>query len=311
VEFKLGIIGLGVISKFYLDAIGYLENVKLIAVCDINIKKLEKFSEQGIDCYKDYKLLFQRTDLDGVIINAPNDKHYEICKHALELGINVCCEKPLTTKIDDARELSLIAKKKKTTLFTAFHRRYNENFLAGLKKINFIKDITKVKASYLEDIKEHAGNDSWYLEPKKCGGGCVVDNGPNVFDTLSFFLGELHVTDVEVIRNNQDIDLQAFVKLKNNEGIPIEVELDWEYKFGEKKDVEIFTKDGKCIFIDMLNNFTIFKSSLYHEYREIIKDFCQIINEGAQYGEAGLDAVRLVNSVYSMEKLNASKEGIK
>ncbi|WP_313427895.1 Gfo/Idh/MocA family protein [Siminovitchia terrae] len=303
---KIGMIGMGVISKFYIHALEYkLNNPVLSAVCDLNEERMRPFLDEGISCFPNYHDLLAQKDIDAVIINVPNDKHFQICRDALREGKHVCCEKPLTLTVGAANELVSLAKMTNITLFTAFHRRYNVHFVRALKEFHSADEIASVHARYLEKIEEHAGEDKWYLEPERCGGGCVADNGPNVFDTLSFFLGNMKVESADITRNQQNVDVKALIQLKTNSGTPVHVELDWAYEHGEKKDVRIMLKDGRKIYVDMLDGFTEFKSSLYHEYKEILLDFKKQIESGGCHGDDGLDSVRLVNETYELEALKA------
>lgn len=49
----------------------------------------------------------ERADcIDVVAIMTPNDSHYPLCVAALEADIDIICDKPLTTTLDDARDLA-------------------------------------------------------------------------------------------------------------------------------------------------------------------------------------------------------------
>ncbi|MFP7736727.1 Gfo/Idh/MocA family protein [Priestia aryabhattai] len=299
---KVGIIGMGVISKFYVDALkNKLKSHALVAVCDLNMERLKPFNNSEILCFTNYHDLLAQKNIDAVIVNVPNDKHFEICRDALLAGKHVCCEKPMTLTLNEANQLVAISHETNLTLFTAFHRRYNIHFVKALKEFGSISEIKSVHANYLELIEEHAGHDKWYLQPERCGGGCVADNGPNVFDTLSFFLGKMVVTSANITRDEHNVDVKSSINLKNDYEVTISVDLDWAYQQGEKKDIYITLKDGREIYVDMLKNFTEFKSSLYHEYEEILIDFKKQIASGCCHGEEGLDAVRLVQETYEAE----------
>ncbi|QYR23488.1 Gfo/Idh/MocA family oxidoreductase [Paenibacillus sp. sptzw28] len=305
-KLRAGMIGLGVISKFYVHALQQrLDNPVLAAVCDLSDARMVPFTEDGLPGFKDYKELLKRDDIDAVIVNVPNDKHFEICRDALLAGKHVCCEKPMTLTLQEAEELVSVSRTTGRTMFTAFHRRYNVHFVNALEQLNSIEDIHSVSAGYLEKIEEHAGEDRWYLQPERCGGGCVADNGPNVFDTLAFFLGKMRVISADITRNERNVDIEARVKLLTGSGIPVSVHLDWAYLHGEKKDIRIHLKNGHTIEADMLAGFTAFKSSLYHEYEEILKDFTTRIKTGGCHGEDGFDAVRLVYETYQAEAIKA------
>ncbi|MEH6650370.1 MAG: Gfo/Idh/MocA family oxidoreductase [Motiliproteus sp.] len=65
-------------------------------------------------CYADYKALFEteagRSDgIQAVSIATPNGTHYAISKAALQAGVHVICEKPLTFTVAEAEELKQLA----------------------------------------------------------------------------------------------------------------------------------------------------------------------------------------------------------
>jgi predicted dehydrogenase len=68
-------------------------------------------------CYGDYQAMFaaEAARPDGiqvVSIATPNSSHYAICKAALQAGLHVICEKPLTTRLEEALELQALAQAK-------------------------------------------------------------------------------------------------------------------------------------------------------------------------------------------------------
>jgi predicted dehydrogenase len=301
---RIGLVGLGVISKFYLAALDRLENPVLAAICDLHEAKLERYRRRGASlpppfaCYTDYRDLLGRADIDAIVINVPNDQHVRICKDALLADKHVCCEKPLATCLKDAQELVDLSQQTGKTLFTAFHRRYNSNVQEALKQLPRANTVAHVTANYLERIEDHAGDDRWYLQPERCGGGCVADNGPNVYDTLSSFLGRLSVVSATLDLDEHGVDRRARVDLTTSARVPVRVHLDWAYDFGEKKDVTIHLTNGQQIYADMLGGFAGFKTSLFHEYEAVLTDFVRVVIAGGRHGEDGLDAVRLVEETY-------------
>ena len=50
-------------------------------------------------------LLDAGIEVDGVLIGSNHASHYDISKVALEAGLHVFCEKPMTTNVDEARSL--------------------------------------------------------------------------------------------------------------------------------------------------------------------------------------------------------------
>lgn len=122
----VGVGGKGVSSIFPL------KNETIIAFCDVdertvtaarnNPRSGELFSEivdgsmkAGAKWYKDYRKMFEELGdkIDGVVISTPDHMHYPITMTALNLGIHVYCEKPLTHTVQEARWIGEAARKNK------------------------------------------------------------------------------------------------------------------------------------------------------------------------------------------------------
>ncbi|MBC2878816.1 MULTISPECIES: Gfo/Idh/MocA family protein [Streptomyces] len=296
---RIGIVGLGVISRFYVAAFDELPGLELAAVCDLRPEALRPFEGRAA-CFTDHRTMIAEAEPDAVVVNVPNDAHAAVCTDLLAAGIAVCVEKPLATTVEDGRALVRLARERGTVLFTSFHRRYNDNALALLDKISGTP-VSSLTVRYLETIEEHAGTDRWYLDPARCGGGCVADNGPNAFDTVRQFLGPVEVTDATVVRDGDGIDRQATVLLRAADGATARVELDWSHP-GETKDIEVRLTDGTVHSADMLAGHPAFKQSLWHEYAGVLRDFATAVRAGEDRSEGGLAALELVAESYRRER---------
>jgi predicted dehydrogenase len=297
---RIGLIGLGVISKFYVAAFDRLPGLELAAVCDLRPAALEPFRDSA-KCYTGHAELLADAAVDAVVVNVPNDVHATVCADALTAGVAVCVEKPLATRVEDGRALAALARDKDVTLFTSFHRRYNSAVLRLLEEVSAADaPVRSLTVRYLERIEDHAGSDRWYLDADRCGGGCVADNGPNAFDLVRLFLGDVDLTAADVVRDALGTDRRAAVALRSTSGATARVELDWSYD-GEVKDVAVELADGTRLFADMLAGHPEFKGSLWHEYVGVLTDFHARLRTGQDPSSGGLAALELVDAVYRAE----------
>lgn len=294
---RIGLIGLGVISRYYLAAFEQVPGVELIAVCDVREDRLAACAGTHRR-FADHHTMLAEADLDAVIVNVPNDIHAQLCSDAIRAGVAVCVEKPLATDLDDARRLCAEAKAARVTLFTAFHRRYNSHFRALVERGREHGAVRAVRAHYDELIEDHIGDDNWYLDMSRCGGGCVADNGPNAIDTVRMFLPELSLTGADIRRDSAGVDRWARLLFDAPGGASAEVLLDWAYHGGERKDVEVTYADGTVLYADALAGVDEFKGSLWHEYAGILADFAARVRTGDDYGDDGLIALELVTAAY-------------
>lgn len=308
-QLRVGMVGLGVISRFYLAALTGIPSLRLAAVCDVDEALLAPFRDR-VRCHRELREMLRCTELDAVVVAVPNDAHFMVCRDVLHARLPVCVEKPLAARLRDGEALVEAARLAGVPLFTAFHRRYNSAVVELIRRLPPALPVRSVVVRYLECIEEHAGSDRWELDPTRCGGGCVADNGPNAFDLARLLLGDVEVTDVSIRRDTQGIDRQARVELRAvASNATARVELDWSYE-GERKDLEVQLVDGSTYTADLLAAHPGFKSSLWHEYVGVLKDFAGLLppNNRAQQGDEGLAALALVDATYRCERLQRSRK---
>ena len=297
---RLAVVGLGVIARYYLRAIERAPGVRLAAVCDVRDEALAPFRGR-VACHGDHRTLLRDEPLDALVVTVPNDVHASVCGDAVRAGVAVCVEKPLATTLADGQALVAAARASGATLFTAFHRRYNSGVRELLDATASAAAIRSLTVRYLERIEDHVGDDRWYLDPARCGGGCVADNGPNAFDLAATFVGELELCGAAIERDAMGTDRRANIALRGATGAAARVLLDWSFD-GECKDVRIELADGAVHTVDMLAGYPEFKSSLRHEYDGILDDFCRTLRAPRPpAADPGLAALRLVDEVYRRE----------
>lgn len=265
-----------------------------MAVCDREPSKAVA-APPGATGYTDHVRMLAQERLDAAVVTAPNDMHARLCADAIGSGAAVCVEKPLALNLAEGEMVTALARERGMPLFTAFHRRYNSEFTALLKRIAG-RTVTEVTVRYLERIEEHAGEETWYLDPDRSGGGCVADNGPNAFDLVETLLGRAEVTGARVERDGAGVDRRADIALQAGTA-RARVLLDWSYP-GERKDVEVRTAEGSVWRADLLAERPAFKESLWHEYEGVAADFAARVRTGRVVEETGLSALRLVDEVY-------------
>ncbi|NUR03590.1 MAG: Gfo/Idh/MocA family oxidoreductase [Streptomyces sp.] len=295
---RLGVVGLGAISPYYLAAAERLPGWELSAVCDTRDQALEQYQGRAAR-FRDHRTLLTQARPDALVVAVPNHVHLPVCREALAAGVPVCVEKPLALTAADGRLLVDLARRCGVPLLTAFHRRYN-TAVRALAHRTAGRKIVAVRVRYLERIEEHLGGEDWYLDPARSGGGCVADNGPNALDLVRMLLGDVTVTGCEIHRDGSGVDRQAVIRLSSPTGATATVELDWSYP-GERKDVEAELADGEVLHADMLAGHPGFKASLWHEYEAILTEFASLAGRCAPVGpgaHGGLPALELVEAAY-------------
>ena len=109
---RLGFIGAGWwATANHMPVLAQRDDVEMVAVCRIGKDELQQVKEKFGFSYasEDYREVLENCELDGVIVASPHTLHYEHARAALEKGVHVMCEKPMTTEAGHARELVRLA----------------------------------------------------------------------------------------------------------------------------------------------------------------------------------------------------------
>lgn len=114
---KVGLVGAGGISKSHIQAWETLDFAKLVAVCDMRPENLAPFEDKH--CYTDLDEMLEREELDILDICVPTFAHVACAKKAMERGIHVLCEKPLSLNPEDAHLLYGLAREKGVAFMVA------------------------------------------------------------------------------------------------------------------------------------------------------------------------------------------------
>lgn len=155
-----------------------------------------------------YDEILNDPTIDLVIVNSPNDTHYEYTKKALEAGKHVVTEKAFTNTYEEAIALDQLAKQKNKKLAVYHNRRYDADFQT-------IQQLIKEdKMGVLQDIHisfERFRND---LSPKKHkeqytpGAGVLFDLGPHLMDQALLISGipDAIFADIRITRSVSVVD---------------------------------------------------------------------------------------------------------
>ena len=189
------IIGYGFISSHghvpsYLERSKKIGDVDIVAVADICEARriLAKKALPFARIYESYEELLKHEagNLDFVDISTPPSDHSKIAHAALNSGLHVLCEKPLTTNLNDARELLAHARRAKRVLFPVHNYKYAPVIktireVIGTGQIGEVRGITlsTFRNTHAKGVNEW--NTHWRRSHSLSGGGIAMDHGSHSF----------------------------------------------------------------------------------------------------------------------------------
>ncbi len=131
-QIRTAVVGVGHMGRWHADKFAALKNSHLVALADQDGDRCRQLaSEFGVDALNDYRDLIGQ--VDAVSIATPTASHFDIAHALLDSGIHVLIEKPMTSTVEQARELVELASGKNVVLQVGHLERFNPA-IAGLTK---------------------------------------------------------------------------------------------------------------------------------------------------------------------------------
>jgi UDP-N-acetylglucosamine 3-dehydrogenase len=186
-KLKIIVVGAGFWGRNHLRIFSEMKKVKLIGVCDIEESKAKTFGKKyGIPWFTDVDAALNKLSFDAATICTPTITHAEIAKKILANGKHVLVEKPMTSTVEEAKELIALAEKNKVFLSVGFIERFNPA-IKHLKKLIKMGKLGKIILIIARRVTR------W---PERIGDvGVTKDSAIHDIDIMRFLL-EKEVTSV-------------------------------------------------------------------------------------------------------------------
>lgn len=140
----------------------------------------------------------RKDGIDVVSVVTPNRFHHRVAKAFLEAGVRAICEKPMTTTLEEARDLVELVGRTRLAFCVCYNytgyplvRQAREMVAAGE-----IGQVRVVQVEYAQDWLttrlEETGQKqaAWRTNPAEAGaGGCIGDIGTHAFNLAEFVTG--------------------------------------------------------------------------------------------------------------------------
>ena len=312
---RVAVVGLGVIGAVHVRILRNL-GYEIAAVCDVDTSRFDAYPEYAH--YTDYNAMLTDLRPDSVHICTPHYLHAEMVVAALNMGINVLCEKPLCISALEIEEI-LKAERNSTAILGVVHQN------------RYVPANTYVK-EYLKDKKVLCGTGfvAWHRDEKYYdsaewrgkwkteGGGVLINQALHTLDLLQWYvgfpeyaaavLGNLSLADAVEVEDTASVicsgkaDFSFFATNASVKDFDVEVTL--------KTDNETIRIQPNCAVIDgefkkFDSRTQVYAKKCYGSGHEnLIADFYDCIADGKKFwidGEEGAKVIRLILAAYKSE----------
>jgi predicted dehydrogenase len=193
-----GIIGCGNVTEVKSGpAFKKVANSDLVAVMRRDAAKAADYANRHLvgQWYDDADKMMDEAGINAVYIATPPSSHLDYAVSALQKGLNVYVEKPVTRNAAEARAMAAAVKQSSFKLTVAHYRRAVPMFLAvkDLLDKEKIGEIRTVQIRMWQNRKPQLIADAetnWRVLPEFSGGGYFHDLAPHQLDLMLFYFGE-------------------------------------------------------------------------------------------------------------------------
>ncbi|PXW99220.1 putative dehydrogenase [Sphaerotilus hippei] len=185
---QVGIVGCGfATTTFHAPLIRSVPGLRLAAISSSDPDKV-RAGWPGVDVCTSAQALFERPDIDLVVIPTPNDTHHPLALQALAAGKHVVVDKPFTLDVAQARELIELADRTGRLLSVFHNRRWDADFLTvqQLVAAGTLGRLTHVESHF--DRFRPEVRPRW-REGGGPGSGLWYDLGPHLLDQVLRLFG--------------------------------------------------------------------------------------------------------------------------
>ncbi len=131
---KVAVVGAGHLGSYHAEKFFKISNAELVAICDPDVDKGKALAEKyQCRAVADYAEVVDQ--VDAALIAAPTPLHFKIAKDFLNAGKHLLIEKPITTTVEEAKELCQMAAAKNLVLQVGHVERFNTALLSAKEKL--------------------------------------------------------------------------------------------------------------------------------------------------------------------------------
>ena len=242
----LGIIGCGLIGNKRAKALG--SSFKLIACHDASKERSERFAkDHHVRSCSSASVLLQEPKIQAVVISTLHDSLAPLTLAAIRAGKHVLVEKPAARSARELFPLLAAAKKARVQVRVGYNHRFHRAFRKAREIVEAGKlgPLMMIRARY-----GHGGRlgyeKEWRADPKRSGGGELIDQGIHLIDLARWFLGDFKEVDgfAQTLFWKMPVDDNAFLLLKTAQGQTASLHAsctEWKNLFS----FEIYGRNGK------------------------------------------------------------------
>jgi len=193
---RYAFVGLGHRAQLYIDALlgDWQDAGTIVALCDVNQTRMDYYAERvgrPVPTFKPAEFGELLELADAVVVATVDATHAAYVCAALDAGLDVIVEKPLTVDAEGCAAIAEAAERSPGRLVVTFNYRYSPRNSAVKRLISegSIGEITSVHFEWLLDTIHGADYFRRWHRERARSGGLLVHKSTHHFDLVNWWLG--------------------------------------------------------------------------------------------------------------------------
>lgn len=123
---RVGVVGVGHLGVHHARVYTEILGADLVGLVDVDEARVQSVADNlGVPAYVDLDCFLEEARPDALSVVVPTSKHFEVSKKAMERGVHLLIEKPVTASTEEAGELLRIASDRNLILQVGHIERFN------------------------------------------------------------------------------------------------------------------------------------------------------------------------------------------
>jgi myo-inositol 2-dehydrogenase / D-chiro-inositol 1-dehydrogenase len=258
---RVGLVGSGFITAIHAEALRRVPGAQVVGVASPTPGHAARFAaERGIPHhFEDFRALYDRQDIDLVVLGLPNDLHGEATVLAADAGKHVVVEKPMAPSLAECDRMIAACARAGVMLGYAEELCFTPKYVR-LKQL--VDEGALGKVHLVKQSEKHDGPHSpWFYDTRRSGGGVAFDMGCHAVEFFRWLLGgpgKAAIASVYAQMNTfvhgdkTDGDDEALLILQFASGAVGLAEESWTKPGGMDDRAEVFGDAGQA-YADLLH----------------------------------------------------------
>ena len=212
---RLGIVGCGDIASYTALFCLLNRRIHTAACCDRSVDAAAAFAKRWRipSFYDSYERMLEKETLDAVYLAVPHDLHFAMASTAIERGLHVLLEKPITRTLEEGEQVVDRVKASGVCLGVNYQYRYDSgcHALARAVQAGSLGRIYYARCNIpFHRDQKYFTSASWHANQARSGGGTLITQGSHMLDVVLWALDSQarYATGMTAQRRFRDVEVE-------------------------------------------------------------------------------------------------------